>query len=163
MNLSGFLTFWMKHSEEEFKRYRRLLEASFVSGAPSENVSFLLFLHSYVVAGNEPGVLYEVIGCHKTGVTKKQVLDAIALAFVHAGPMGMNGIAKGTDEYLDKWTSDPPLRVKYGRRAGTLMAKRSSLDSIFQSRAWWQRRSTALAIGTSLIKAKCPTMSFVPG
>lgn len=109
LNLSGFLTFWMKHGEEDFKRYRRLLEASFVSGMPSENVSFLLFLHSYVVAGYEPGVLYEVIGCHKTGISKQQMIDAIALAFVHAGPMGMNGIARGTDEYLDKWTKDLPF------------------------------------------------------
>lgn len=108
LDLSAFLTFWMKHKEEEFKRYRRLLEASFVSGMPSENVSFLLFLHSYVVAGYEPGVLYEVIGCHKTGITKQQIVDAIALAYLHAGPMGMNGIAKGTDEYLDKWTHDLP-------------------------------------------------------
>lgn len=106
LSLSGFLTFWLKHDDEVFKQYRRLVEASFVGGAPSETVSFLLFLPSYVVAGYEPGVLYEVIGCHKTGVTRQQVLDAIALGFVHAGPMGMNGIAKGTDEYLTKWTQD---------------------------------------------------------
>ncbi len=107
LDLSRFLTFWLKHDEAVFKRYRRLLEASFVSGAPSENVSFLLFLHSYVIEGYEPGVLYEVIGCQRTGVTKKQVIDAISLAYIHAGPMGMNGIASGTDAYLDKWTSEP--------------------------------------------------------
>jgi len=108
LDLSSFLTFWLKHDEEVFKRYRRLVEASFLSGTPSETVSFLLFLPTYVVTGYEAGVLYELIGCHKTGVTKRQVLDALALAFVHAGPMGMSDIAKATDAYLEKWTSDPP-------------------------------------------------------
>lgn len=130
LSLSGFMTFWMKHGEETFKRYRRLLQAAFVGGIPNENVSFLLFLHSYVVDGYEPGVVYEVIGCHKTGITKQQVLDTIALAFVHGGPMGMNGIASGTDAYLDKWTTDPPYDGKIWPDGWTIdgAAFKSGLD-----------------------------------
>lgn len=106
LDLSAFLQFWLKHDDEVFKQYRRAIQACFVGSEMSEAVSFLLFLPSYVAEGYEPGVLYEVIGCRRTGMTRRQILDAVALAFLHSGPMGMNRIARGADDYFSKWTQD---------------------------------------------------------
>ena len=53
--------------------------------------------------GWEAGAQYELIAALKYGASRAQVLEAMAFAFIHAGPMGMGRVAPLCDEYLKKW------------------------------------------------------------
>src|SRR5262245_42012219 len=63
-----FVSFWLEHNQEVFKRWRRMAEASMRGGFAVASVPPLLFLHTYTVLGWEDGAAYEVIAALKWGV-----------------------------------------------------------------------------------------------
>ena len=70
----------------------------------------LNMLHFYAIRGYEDGILYEVHLSKRRGATKGEVLDTLAVAFVHGGPLGSHFVATSTTEYLQTWEDEEPSR-----------------------------------------------------
>lgn len=106
---------WLENRPDVLKAYR--LQASQSRSAPWTAVAMM---HLYAIHGYEDGILYEIKNCQGHGLTKKQVLEGLAVAFIHAGPRGMRFVATSSREYLrdyeerdtpptwpDNWDVDP--------------------------------------------------------
>ncbi len=92
---------WLELRPEVLKRFR--MQARHSSGAPERPdmpFSVLAFLYHYCVHGFEPGILYQIKHAQHAGATRAEVLDTIALAFVHAGPQGLHSVATSALEHL---------------------------------------------------------------
>jgi hypothetical protein len=109
------LDFWLENGPEVLKRYR--LQAAMSESKP---VTALAMLHYYAVNCYEDGVVYEIRNSRAWGATKAQVLEVLALSFVHGGPRAMRFVATGSTEELrayaptgeamqfpDGWAPDP--------------------------------------------------------
>lgn len=105
LGLVAFVPFWLRHDEMVFKRYRRWVTVATREGLSSA-VGSLLFLHHYVVRGLVGAAHYEVIGARRWGISKAQVVETLAFAFLNAGPAGMAPTAAAVDDYLAGWTTD---------------------------------------------------------
>jgi hypothetical protein len=127
LDQARFLTFWLDHDSAIAKHYRRFVQAA-VTGVPN-TVTALVMLHTYTVLGWEAGATYELIAALKYGASREQALEAMALAFIHAGPMGMGRVAPGCDDYLSRWDgrSDQPASWPEGW-APDANAFRSGID-----------------------------------
>jgi hypothetical protein len=101
LDQARFLTFWLDHDSAVAKHYRRFVQSA-VSGVPN-TVTALVVMHAYAVLGWESGAQYELIAALKYGASRDQALEALALAFIHAGPMGMGRVAQACDAYLSRW------------------------------------------------------------
>ncbi len=101
LDQARFMAFWLDHDSAIAKHYRRWVQAA-VTGVPN-SVTALVMLHTYTVLGWESGAQYELIAALKYGASRAQVLEAMAFAFIHAGPMGMGRVAPACDAYLKKW------------------------------------------------------------
>ena len=88
--------FWADFQPDVLKRYR--LQA--LHSGPESIIVPLSFLHLYSVVGYGDGVLYEVRNCQSIGATKAQILETMALAFLHAGPRGMGSVATSSADYM---------------------------------------------------------------
>jgi hypothetical protein len=106
---------WLENRPDVLKAYR--LQAQQSHSAPW---TALAMVHHYAIAGYEDGVLYEIRNSQAFGVTKTEVLECLAVAFLHAGPRGMRFVSTGAKEYLrtyedlehrtpfaDNWAPDP--------------------------------------------------------
>jgi hypothetical protein len=89
------LDFWLENQPEVLKRYR--LQAAFSESKP---ITALGMLHYYAVYAYEDGVLYEIRNSRAWGATKAQVLETLAVAFIHAGPRGMRFVASAATEEM---------------------------------------------------------------
>lgn len=127
LDQARFLTFWLDHDSAIAKHYRRFVQAA-VIGIPN-TVTALVMLHTYTVLGWEAGATYELIAALKYGATREQALEAMAFAFIHAGPMGMGRVALGCGDYLGRWDgkSDQPAAWPEGWAADP-SAFRSGID-----------------------------------
>jgi alkylhydroperoxidase/carboxymuconolactone decarboxylase family protein YurZ len=109
--------FWIDERPDVQKRYRlwsdSLTFATRGSGAPG-----LSMLVMYGNMGYEEGVRLLVHGNQRSGMTKAQVLDTLAMAFMYLGPLGMATAANALEGYTwieppvpmafpDGWTYDP--------------------------------------------------------
>src|SRR6185437_7483084 len=67
-------------------------------------------VHQYAVIGYEDGILYETRNVRGRGATKQQVLEAFAVAFLHAGPRGMRYVSSAVGDYMRDYTEtgNPP-------------------------------------------------------
>lgn len=63
----------------------------------------LIMLPFYASIGYHQGLLAETIMCRKCGATRAQVADTFALAWIHAGPFGMNQTATAVLDYMRSW------------------------------------------------------------
>jgi hypothetical protein len=63
----------------------------------------LAHLHYYVVIGFEEGILYEITLARSGGAALTDVLDTLAVAYLHGGPQGMARVASGSWDYLREW------------------------------------------------------------
>lgn len=87
--------FWLENDPEVLKRYR--LQAALSRSKP---VTALGMLHTYAVHGYEDGILYEIRNAQGWGATKAQILETLAVAFLHGGPRAMRFVAKAATEEL---------------------------------------------------------------
>jgi hypothetical protein len=101
LDRARFIAFWLDHDSAVVKSYRRWVQTA-LAGVPN-TVAALTVLHTYTVLGWDSGAQYELIAALKYGATRAQALEALAYAFIHAGPMGMGRVAPLCDEYLKKW------------------------------------------------------------
>ena len=115
---------WIENRPDVLKRHR--LQA--VQAGQREPWFPLLYLHYYAVVGYEDGIRYEIHGSNSNGITKAQVLDTLAIAFVHAGPLGMRYVASAAEPlraYVDR---EPPEPVFPAHWAPDPTAFRSGAD-----------------------------------
>lgn len=105
--LTGFVDFWLRERPDVLKAYRRSIEATcgFGDALPAGAVG-LIFLHQYTMVAYESGVLYEVIASRVWGASRAQVIETLALAFLHGGPHGMSVATRSAGSYLAEWQVD---------------------------------------------------------
>lgn len=60
-------------------------------------------MHFYTCQRYEEGILHEVRALQARGATKAQVLEVVALAFVHSGPAGMRFVYHAAFDYLGSY------------------------------------------------------------
>lgn len=104
--LPGF-QFWLDFRPDVLKRYR--LQARNTPGpdrlkTPLSNT--LAFVHWYTIVAYEKGVLYEIRNAETMGATRAEILETLSVAFLHAGPRGMDAAAALAHEYLRSY-NDP--------------------------------------------------------
>jgi alkylhydroperoxidase/carboxymuconolactone decarboxylase family protein YurZ len=138
------LDFWLENRPEVLKRYR--LQAA---QSESKPVTALGMLHSYVVQGYEDGIVYEIRNARAWGATREQVLETLAVAFIHGGPRAMRFVASAATEEIrayehngesmqfpDGWAPDPEaLRSGLDFTTAALTpTERTALEAWYQTR-----------------------------
>lgn len=98
--------FWAEFRPDVLKRYR--LQAVQTPNRASSNSSLattLAFLHWYVALGYEAGILYEMRTARALGCTRAQILETMAVAFLHSGPRGgTRFVSEPTLDYLREYS-----------------------------------------------------------
>jgi hypothetical protein len=116
--------FWLEHKPDVLKRYR--LYSNYINdpNAPGldedeyVNPNLFGFVYLYGMTGFDEGVRYIVHGEQHYGLTKAEILEGIAAAFIYLGPRGMDTVAKGLagfewkradrrPRFPDNWAPDP--------------------------------------------------------
>ncbi len=109
--------FWLELRPDVLKRYRanfrREVSSEEEKSRPLPHV--LAMLHYYSVVGYGDGVLFEMKLAQTEGATRGECLDAIAFAFIDAGPMGMDAAAKTSLEFMKSWqdAKEPPAAGRW--------------------------------------------------
>jgi hypothetical protein len=106
--------FWIQAERPDIlKRYRQFAELPQPGGLETNReFTGFGFLQDYALSGYDVGVRYLVHIYQQMGLTRSQVLEGIAIAFLHCGPRGMETIAIALEDY--KWIDpeDPPTFPK---------------------------------------------------
>jgi hypothetical protein len=97
------LDFWLENRPDVLKSYRQQAYQA-MSGLHSyPHFLCLAMLHQYVIIRFEDGVLHEIDACEARGISKQQILEVLAVSFLHSGPSGMRFVSSGSGEYLRKY------------------------------------------------------------
>lgn len=150
-NLGGPLAayeLWIEHRPDVLKRHR--LQA--LQAGQREPWFPLLFLHYYAVVGYEDGIKYEIHSANSNGITRAQVLDTLAIAFFHAGPLGMRYVAEAGEllhTYVDREPAEPVFPAHWAPDSTAFRSgvDFSTLDLTVDDRAAiedWYRRTLGL-------------------
>jgi hypothetical protein len=132
----------LEHRPDALKRFRLA-----VAIAGSDVCSELAMLHAYVVSGFETGIGYMIHSARTLNATKAQVLETIAVAFLHAGPRGLHAVAASADD-LRAYEDPPELPAFPPGWAPDADAFRSGMDfstteltqpDLEALEAWYQR------------------------
>ncbi|MEW6598771.1 MAG: hypothetical protein AB1429_14905 [Pseudomonadota bacterium] len=118
------LNWWLDNHFEVLKRYRLYCSLTLRVDPCMMGNGTLAF---YMLNGYEPGVRYVVSSWQQQGVSKAQMLEIIAMAFVHAGPRGMRTLVKALEDYSFEEAPSPPCRFPDGW-ASDIDAFKSGLD-----------------------------------
>jgi hypothetical protein len=88
------LNFWLEERPETLKRYRLFSEMLVGPGnlQRDKRIRGFAFMTYYALTGFEEGVRYLVTFGQTLGLTKEQSLEGLGIAFLHAGPRGMETI-----------------------------------------------------------------------
>ena len=118
------LNWWLDQSPEVLKRYRLYCSLTLrVKPAITGNGT----LTFYALMGHVVGVRYVLHSWRARGVSKAQALEMLAMAFVHAGPRGMETIAEAARDIDFPDAPDQPCAFPEGW-APDIEAFRSGLD-----------------------------------
>jgi alkylhydroperoxidase/carboxymuconolactone decarboxylase family protein YurZ len=103
------LEFWLEFRPDVMKRYRAGVRHT-TSEAERDHplLHAMAMLHFYAVTGYEDGINYEVKLCREGGATKAEILDLLAVAFIHGSPRGMRYVAGGATARLREWVEPEP-------------------------------------------------------
>ena len=107
MDCARFVTFWLENDHQTFKNWRRLADSTMQGGFEAASVPALVYLYSYTVLGWERGALYEIVAGLRAGVTKRQIVEIMALAFIQAGPRGISEVGRSCSDLLREWDAKP--------------------------------------------------------
>jgi hypothetical protein len=144
------LNFWLDTRPDVLKRYRAWADRI---NDDRENGTYnpngFGFLVWYALNGYEPGVRYLLHVEQRLGLTRDEVLEGIALAFIWAGPRGMETIATGLDGYewqtpaarprfAGNWAPDPDAFAS-GLDFSTPVMSAAELRSLTE---WYERVET---------------------
>lgn len=99
--------FWLKFRADILKRYRATVPFMTTSAEKKCIVkNSLNMLHYYAIQGYEDGILYEIHLSKRRGATKGEVLDTLAVAFLHSGPLGARFVASSSTEFMEQWQDE---------------------------------------------------------
>jgi hypothetical protein len=104
------LEFWLEFRPDVMKRYRagvRETTSDEERGHPLLHA--MAMLHYYAVTGYEDGIAYEVRLVRAGGATKAEVLDMLAVAFIHGSPRGMRFVERAATPLLREWNEPEPV------------------------------------------------------
>jgi hypothetical protein len=104
--LMPFMPLLIEEMPSTFKRYRRFVEAIVGLGEIPGGLVATLFLHHYMLVGNERGAAYEVDHARDSGLSKGEVLDVARLAFLEGGPFSVGTLALRGLAGLRDWEQD---------------------------------------------------------
>jgi len=158
--LTKFAPFQIDNNPAGFKRYRQHATklGSALRGIDAKRAAHdpyslgALVIHLYAAIGNGPGCLYEVIGFRMHGLTKRQIKEILAFAFLTGGPYHTNATADALSIYLDAWHEEdgpepapPPFPDGWAVdpgvfRAGVNIATEGMSASDVEALAAWHRR-----------------------
>ena len=110
--LTPFVPFLIENDSASLKIYRAYVQSLDELGKIPQAIIAMLFLHYYMIIGNESGTHYEVIASLQWGATKREVLDLIGYTFVKSGPFGAN-TASVSQKYLSSWPANEPRRIQF--------------------------------------------------
>ena len=160
--------FWLDLRPDVLKRYRANYRREVSSAEerlrPIPHV--LAMLHYYVIVGYGDGVLYELKLAQSEGAARGECLDAMAFAFINAGPMGMDAAGASSLEFMKNWLpARRRCRQAAGHQAGHLTAMRSR-------QAWISRRpkhrnmtsrrcKTGTSLGSARYRSTCNFLSSI--
>lgn len=104
--------FWLQLRPDVLKRYRAnfVRETTSREESPRPLAHVIAMLHYYAVVGFEDGILYEIKLSRTHGATRGEVMDTLAFAFIHGGPLGMTAVAESSMEYIKEWPDGPSTR-----------------------------------------------------
>lgn len=118
------LDWWFDASPEVLKRYRLYCSLTLrVSPAVMGNGT----LAFYMLNGYERGVRYVVEAYRNDGLSRAQIYENIALAFVHAGPRGMQTVSRALEGLKLEEAPNPAAKFPEGW-APDIDAFKSGLD-----------------------------------
>jgi hypothetical protein len=113
------LEYMLQHDPETVKRYRRYSDTCTPNNYEANRRLFVFgFLAFYALLGYDVGVRYTLHTRQRLGMTKEQIFEGIAIAFLVAGPAGSETIARALEDYEwiepekpaqfpDGWAADP--------------------------------------------------------
>jgi hypothetical protein len=103
------LDFWLEPAPDVLKRYRAFATALNPGGLEGAKLFVgFAFLPSYALSGYTEGVRYIVRLWQEQRLTKAQVLEGLAIGFIHIGPRGMETVADALDGYEWITPTEPP-------------------------------------------------------
>ena len=121
------LNFWLDTRPDILKRYRIWCDKINTRGdVKSYNPNGYGFVYLYGMTGYEVGVKYIITVEQSLGLTKEQVLEGIAAAFLWLGPRGMETVANGLSDF--KWRTPEAAPIFPSNWATDPDAFRSGLD-----------------------------------
>jgi hypothetical protein len=96
--------FWLRERPDVFKRMMLMVSAADTDRAGERPLKNLMAsLHYYAAVAYAPGVEYQISNARAEGATRGQVVDMLALAYIHGHARGMNTVAKVAQPLLDAW------------------------------------------------------------
>jgi hypothetical protein len=153
---------WLENRPDVLKTFR--VQSLQSVGAPW---TALTMLHQYTIMGFEEGVLYEARICQDFGITKKEVLECLAVAFLHAGPRGMRFASTALEEFLrayedreyrtafaSNWAPDPEA-FRAGLDYSTVEFLPRDREQLF---AWYQQTLGELPASVSFLARHRPSV-----
>jgi hypothetical protein len=93
---------------DTFKRYRLWVDAvtgghGLPNGIPGSPYIQLIMCPFYCMLGYERGLLTEIKLARQLGVRKAHIADILAIAWIHAGPFGMNHAGSALNDFMADW------------------------------------------------------------
>lgn len=99
--------FLLEFRPDVLKRYALAIQctrkANQADGDPTAAFLPGAFIHAYAIWGWTAGIEEHLFMAKGRGVTKKQVLDIIAIAYLHCGPRGTFHLAQSATDFLREW------------------------------------------------------------
>ena len=138
------LEFFLNNAPDTMKRYRAWADSGTPKNlAQDRRITGFGFMAYYALLGYVEGVRYLVYIAQQLGMTRSQVLEGLAIAFLHAGPRGSETIADALNdfswieptakvEFPDGWAPDPEAF-----RSGLDFSVKELSDAELQSLQGW--------------------------
>jgi hypothetical protein len=139
------LDFWLDAAPDVLKRYRAFATAE-VPGDVQGAFTGFGFLQHYALLGYAEGVRYLVRLWQQQRLNREQVMEGLAIGFIHMGPRGMETVAEALDGYEwlipesparfpAGWAADPEV-FRSGMDFSIADVTREELELL---RAWYER------------------------
>jgi hypothetical protein len=108
LHFDPFVPFAKKLRPDTLKRYRLFLDAVGRGYGLDDRVRAIipLALHYYFVERYPLGIRYALNGMRRMGISKAEISDIFALAWLHTGPPVINELAADFGDYMDMWAPD---------------------------------------------------------
>jgi hypothetical protein len=141
------LEFYLNNLPDAMKRYRAFADSATPRNLDTDRrVGGFGFMTYYALTGYVEGVRYLAYIQQQLGLTRSQIMEGLAIAFLHAGPRGSETIAKALEEF--PWI-EPTVKAEFPNGwAADPEAFRSGLDftqkdllpaELKRLEAWYER------------------------